>query len=75
MNDWLNESNHVNMGVISDGNFYGVPEGLIFSFPLNTENGEWKVINGIDNSSEEIRARLDATINELLEERKIALGY
>jgi malate dehydrogenase len=37
MHDWWNGtrgSQYVSMGVISDGNTYGVPEGLIYSFPL-----------------------------------------
>lgn len=34
------------MGVPSDGS-YGVPEGLIFSFPCTVENGEWKIVQGL----------------------------
>ena len=35
------------MAVPSDGS-YGVPEGLIFSFPVTIENGEWKIVQGLD---------------------------
>ena len=52
MHDWWHgtKSDHVSMGVISDGNTYGVPKDLIFSFPLVIEGGEWKIVEGIDNS-------------------------
>lgn len=38
-----------NMGVISDGS-YGVPEGLVFSMPVTCENGEYKIVQGIEVS-------------------------
>jgi len=77
MHDWWHgtKSGYVNMGVISDGNTYGVPKDLIFSFPLSIEGGEWKILEGIDNSEDHIRARIDATTKELLEERMIALNF
>ncbi|MEU0531890.1 malate dehydrogenase [Amycolatopsis tolypomycina] len=53
--------------VASDGS-YGVPEGLISSFPVTAENGQYKIVQGleIDDFS---RARIDASVNELVEER------
>ncbi|EOD58986.1 malate dehydrogenase [Amycolatopsis vancoresmycina] len=53
--------------VASDGS-YGVPEGLISSFPVTAENGQHKIVQGleIDDFS---RARIDASVNELVEER------
>jgi len=63
------------MGVISDGNTYGVPKDLIFSFPVTIEGREWKIFEGIDNSEDHIKARIDATTKELLEERMIALNF
>jgi malate dehydrogenase len=55
------------MAVVSDGS-YGVPEGLISSFPVTTRDGEWEIVQGleIDDFS---RARIDASVNELAEER------
>jgi len=37
----------VSMGVSSDGNPYGVPEGLIFSFPCTIEDKEWTIMPGL----------------------------
>ena len=53
--------------IMSDGS-YGVPEGIISSFPCTSENGEWKIVQGleIDDFS---RARIDASAAELVEEK------
>lgn len=63
----------VSMGVISDNNKYQVSGGLVYSFPVHCKNGEWEVVNGlpIDEFS---RKKIKATEDELLEERKMALG-
>jgi malate dehydrogenase len=55
------------MGVPSDGS-YGIPEGIIFGFPVTTENGEYKIVQGlqIDQFSQE---RINLTLKELEEER------
>ena len=55
------------MGIPSDGS-YGIPEGVIFGFPVTTENGEYKIVQGlsIDAFSQE---RINVTLNELLEEQ------
>jgi malate dehydrogenase len=57
----------VSMAIPSDGS-YGVEEGVISSFPCTTENGAYEIVQGleIDDFS---RARIDATVNELKEER------
>ena len=53
---------------MSDGS-YGVPEGIISSFPCTVEDGEWKIVQGleIDDFS---RSRIDASASELLDEKK-----
>lgn len=63
----------VSMGVISDNNKYQVSENLVYSFPVQCKNGEWEVVNGlpIDEFS---RKKIKASEDELLEERKMALG-
>lgn len=62
------------MGVISDGNSYGIPAGINYSFPLEiTKGGAWKVVNGLA-INDFSRAKMDKTGKELLEERKMALG-
>jgi malate dehydrogenase len=61
----------VSMGVASDGS-YGIPKGIIYSFPVTIENREWKIVQGlsIDDFS---RGKMDATLKELEGERDEAL--
>jgi malate dehydrogenase len=68
--DWLTGSasnDWVSMAVVSDG-AYDVPQGLIYSFPVTTSNGDWEIVEGleIDDFS---RGKMDATAAELIEER------
>ena len=55
------------MGVPSDGS-YGIPEGIVYGFPVTTENGEYKIVQGLE-IDEFSRERMTKTLNELLEER------
>ena len=55
------------MAVPSDGS-YGVPEGLISSFPCTTSNGQWSIVQGL-GIDEFSQSKLDATVAELGEER------
>lgn len=64
---------HVSMGVISDGNKYGVPEGIIYSFPMEIKNGEWKIIDNVP-INDFSREKMTKTAKELLDEKKMALG-
>jgi malate dehydrogenase len=57
----------VSMAVVSDGS-YGVPEGLVSSFPVTCENGEWRIVQGLD-IDEFSRSRIDVSVAELLETR------
>jgi malate dehydrogenase len=61
------EGDWVSMAVPSDGS-YGVPEGIVSSFPCTCVDGEWSIVQGleIDDFS---RARIDASAAELVEER------
>ncbi|BBX23479.1 malate dehydrogenase [Mycolicibacter terrae] len=73
--DWLlgsADGDWVSMAVVSDGS-YGVPEGLISSFPVTTKNGDWSIVGGleIDDFS---RGRIDASTAELAEEREAVTG-
>ncbi len=68
--DWLlgsPEGNWVSMAVVSDGS-YGVPEGLISSFPVTTKDGNWTIVQGLE-IDEFSRAKIDATTAELADER------
>lgn len=71
--DWVlgtPEGTFVSMGVYSDGS-YGVPAGLIYSFPVTCSGGEWTIVQGllIDEFS---RKKMDATAQELSEEKALA---
>jgi malate dehydrogenase len=75
--DWVNgtaEGDYVSAGVVSDGS-YGVPEGLISSFPVTSTGGDYEIVHGLE-IDEFSRARIDATVAELAEEREAvrALG-
>ena len=68
--DWVlgtPEGDWVSMGVPSDGS-YGVPEGLMSSFPCVCRDGEWQIVQGleIDDYS---RAKIDTSVAELEDER------
>ncbi|MCB1962223.1 MAG: malate dehydrogenase [Rhodocyclaceae bacterium] len=67
--DWALGSNGewVTMGVPSDGS-YDIPEGIIYGFPCTTENGQYKIVQGLDIDAFS-RERMTHTLNELLEER------
>ncbi|MDR0783770.1 MAG: malate dehydrogenase [Propionibacteriaceae bacterium] len=78
VHDWLlgtPAGDWTSMAVVSDGS-YGVPEGLVSSFPITTSAGEWSIVQGleIDDFS---RAKIDASVAELAEERDAvtALGF
>jgi malate dehydrogenase len=68
--DWILGSragDWVSMGVPSDGS-YGIPEGVIFGYPVTCKDGQYQVVQGLQ-VSEFGRARIDATLKELHEER------
>jgi len=53
--------------IVSDGS-YGVPEGLVSSFPVRSTGGSWQVVEGLE-INDFSRGRIDASVAELLEER------
>jgi malate dehydrogenase len=61
------EGDWTSAGVVSDGS-YGVPEGLISSFPVTAKNGKFEIVQGLE-INEFSRARIDASVKELTEER------
>jgi malate dehydrogenase len=68
--DWFAgtaEGDWTSMAVPSDGS-YGVPEGLISSFPVTISGGEWSIVQGLE-IDEFSRGRIDASAAELAEER------
>ncbi|MGZ6791772.1 MAG: malate dehydrogenase [Mycobacteriales bacterium] len=65
--DWVNGTEWTSSSVASDGS-YGVPEGLISSFPCRAVDGEWQIIQGVE-INEFSRGKIDASVAELAEER------
>ncbi|MEZ4630460.1 MAG: malate dehydrogenase [Deinococcales bacterium] len=59
----------VSMAIPSDGNPYGIADGLIYSFPVTIENGKISIVAGLKNSKF-IQERMKASETELLEERE-----
>jgi malate dehydrogenase len=70
MRDWAlgSEGKWVTMGIPSDGQ-YGIPKDILFGFPVTTQNGEYKLVEGleIDAFSQE---RINLTLKELQEEQQ-----
>ena len=70
MHDWVLGTpvgDWTSAGIVSDGS-YGVPEGLVSSFPVTSEGGDWQIVEGLE-IDEFSRARIDASVAELAEER------
>jgi len=69
MHDWVLGTNGkwVTMGIPSNGE-YGIPKDVIYGFPVTCENGEYKIVEGLE-IDEFSRERMDHTLNELLEEQ------
>ncbi|WP_158891779.1 malate dehydrogenase [Amycolatopsis anabasis] len=67
---WVNgtpEGDWTSAAVISDGS-YGVPEGLISSFPVTAKNGRYEIVQGLE-INDFSRQRIDASVQELVDER------
>jgi malate dehydrogenase len=68
MHDWaLGSDGVVSMAVYSDGS-YGIEDGLIYSYPVTCEGGDWQIVQGIE-VNDFSRGKMDATAAELTEER------
>jgi len=68
--DWVHgtpEGDWTSAGIVSDGS-YGVPEGLISSFPVTSSGGEWEIVPDLE-IGELSRAKIDASVAELVQER------
>jgi malate dehydrogenase len=70
VHDWMlgtPSGNWVSMGVPSDGS-YGIPEGVVYSYPVTCKGGEYSIVQGL-TINEFSREKMQATQRELLEER------
>lgn len=70
MGTWINGTapgNWTSMIVASDGS-YGVPPGLMYSFPVEVKNGSWSIVQGLEMDAFS-RQHMDVSTSELLEEK------
>jgi malate dehydrogenase len=70
VHDWVlgsRDGDWVSMGIPSDGS-YGIPEGVLYGYPVTCKGGKIEIVKGID-ISDFSRKRMDATLKELHEER------
>ncbi len=71
MRDWMlgtPPGDWVSMGIPSDGS-YGIPEGVIYSYPVTCMSGEYTIVQGL-SINEFSREKMAATHRELQEERE-----
>jgi malate dehydrogenase len=61
--DWFS------VAVVSDGS-YGVEKGIVSSFPIRTDGRKWEIVQGVP-VNEFSRSKIDATVNELKEEKAL----
>jgi len=66
------EGHFTSMGVFSDGS-YGVPEGIMYSYPVKISGGKWSIVQDLP-IDEFARGKMDATAAELVSEREDALA-
>jgi len=70
MHDWVlgtADNDWVSMSVCSDGS-YGIEEGLIYSFPVTCENGDYSIVQGLE-VNDFIQQKMKESEAELIEER------
>jgi len=73
--DWWSgtkaEDSWISMAVWSNGNTYGIQDGIIYSFPCRCSGGKWKIVEGLEIDSFS-REKMDDTAAELINERSVA---
>ncbi len=62
------EGKYFSVAVASDGS-YGVPEGLIFGFPVKSDGENWEIVQGIEHN-DFAKEKIQVTLNELLDEKE-----
>lgn len=75
IHDWIlgtRPGSWVSMAVPSDGS-YGIPQGIVYSFPVTCFRGQWKIVQGLQ-IDEFSRQKMQASAKELLEEKSMALS-
>jgi malate dehydrogenase len=75
MRDWTlgtPEGDWVSMAIPSDGS-YGIPEGIISSFPVTCSDGDYEIVQGL-NIDDFSRERINTSAHELVAERDTVAG-
>lgn len=70
MQDWIfgtAEGNWVSMGVPSNGS-YGIPSGVMYSFPVTCKNGQYQIVQGLETSSQD-QEKMRMSYQELIAEQ------
>lgn len=77
MRDWwfgTKENEWVSMAVFTEGKPYGIPDGIIYSFPCTVgPDHSWKIVEGLE-ITDFSREKMDATALELTEEKNSAFS-
>lgn len=74
MHDWVCGTEEIiAMGVPSTG-AYGIPEGVIYSYPVTCKGGKYHIVEGL-NISDKVKAKMMASYKELVDEREVAIPY
>ena len=69
------ENEYMSMGIITDGSSYGIPEDLVYSYPLTIDSeGNYKIVEGL-TINQFSREKMDLSVKELMEERDVALAF
>lgn len=71
MRDWISgtpEGDWVSMGIPSDGS-YGIPEGVIYGYPVTCQGGEYRIVPDLE-ISDFSRIKMQASYRELMGERE-----
>jgi malate dehydrogenase len=72
VHDWLlgtPEGDWVSMGIPSDGS-YGIPEGVMYGFPVTCSNGTYKIVQGLTVTDSDRKYMMDS-YKELFEESQL----
>jgi len=75
MHDWVlgtQPGDWVSMAIPSDGS-YGIPEGVIYSYPVTCSNGKYEIVQGL-TTTEQDRKLMQVSLEELHEERAVVAG-
>ena len=65
----------MSMGVVTTDDTYGIPEGVVYSFPVTIkQGGDWEIVKSL-TISDFAREKMDATAKELIEEKEVACQF